>query len=83
MVFTSTTEISRKGSKAFIENEYATVLHNNTDIWMIIGWKLYEKLRDSHILEDLLEDIEIEANKESLQKQIKESIASGHSDLVI
>ena len=59
-MFTTTTEISRKGSKAFKDIDYATVLHNNNDIGMTIGWALYERLRDSWVLQDMLEDMEME-----------------------
>jgi len=83
MVFISTTEIARKGSKAFQGIDYATVLHNNKDIGMIIGGDLYKKLAESHYFDDLLEDMEMEANREVLQKSLQESADSGSSDLVI
>ena len=47
MQFTSTTELARKGSKTFKEIEYATVLHNNKDIGMVIGWELYKKIQQN------------------------------------
>lgn len=83
MIFTSTTEIARKGSRAFSGIQYATVLHNNKDIGMIVGGELYERIKESHYFDDLLEDIEIEANKDVLQKQMQDSLESGLSDLVI
>ena len=83
MDFTSTTEIARKGSKTFQEFDYATVLHNNKDIGMVIGWALYQKIKNSHHFEDLIEDMEIEANRGALQKQLQESADSGVSHLVI
>lgn len=83
MDFTSTTELARKGSKAFQGITYATVLHNNKDIWMVIWGDLYQKIKESEILEDLLEDIEIEMNREKLQAEWTRSANSGLSDLVI
>lgn len=83
MEFTSTTELTRKGSKAFQGVNYATVLHNNKDIGMIVAGDLYQKLKDSHYFDDLMEDIEIETNREKLQKQFQESANSGLSDLVL
>ena len=50
---------------------------------MVIWGELYEKIKDSHYFDDLLEDIEIEVNREKLQKQFQESANSGLSDLVI
>ena len=83
MNFTSTTDIARKGSKTFSEFNYATVLHNNKDIGMVVGGALYQKIKNSHYFEDLLEDMEIEANRETLQKKLQESAESGMSDFVI
>jgi hypothetical protein len=84
MQFTSTTELARKGSKTFKEIEYATVMHNNKDIGMVIGGALYQKIQaHPYFFEDLLEDIEIEQNREVLQKKLQESLESGLSDLVI
>lgn len=83
MDFTSTTDLARKGSKAFQGINYATVLHNNKDIGMIVGGDLYQKLKDSYYFDDLMEDIEMDLNREKLQKQMQESANSGLSDLVI
>ena len=84
MRFTSTTELARKGSKTFSEIEYATVLHNNKDIGMVIGWALYQKIQaHPYFFEDLLEDIEMKQNREVLQKKLQESHESWFSDLVI
>lgn len=83
MDFTSTTELARKGSKAFQGINYATVLHNNKDIGMIVWGELYKKLLESEVLEDLLEDIEIEMNREKLQADWTRSANSWLSDLVI
>ncbi len=84
MQFTSTTEIARKGSKTFSEIEYATVLHNNKDIGIVIGGALYQKIQaHPYFFEDLLEDMEMEQNREVLQKKLQESLESGLSDLVI
>lgn len=83
MDFTSTTEIARKGSKTFSEFNYATVLHNNKDIGIVVGWALYQKIKNSRYFDDLLEEMEIEANREVLQKTLQESAESGMSDFVI
>jgi hypothetical protein len=83
MDFTSTTEIARKGSKTFQEFNYATVLHNNKDIGMVVWWALYQKIKNSHYFDDVLEDMEMDMNREKLQKEFIESSNSGPSDLVI
>jgi len=83
MDFTSTTELARKGSKAFQGINYATVLHNNKDIGMIVWGDLYKKLKDSYYFDDLIEDMEIEMNRSVLDKRWKESLESGPSDLTI
>ena len=70
MNFTTTTEIARKGSKVFTNLNYATVLNNNTDIWMIIWWDLYKLILEKWIISDLLEDIEMNKNSTNLKKAI-------------
>ena len=59
MQFTSTTELARKGSKTFKEIEYATVLHNNKDIGMVIGWDLYKKIQQNpYVFESCIRNLQ-------------------------
>ncbi len=83
MQFTTTTEIARKWSKIFQDCTYATVLNNNTDIWMIIWKDLYKLIMEKWILDDLIEDLEMKQNSEKLIEKYNESSNSGLSSLVI
>lgn len=83
MQFTTTTEIARKWSKIFQDCTYATVLNNNTDIWMIIWWDLYKMIAEKWILDDLLEDLEMLKNSKFLKEKYVKSVESGLSNLVI
>lgn len=83
MVFVSATELSRKWSKAFEWINYSTVLFNNEDIGMIIGSDLARKLRESGILEEYLEEMEIENNRSSLEKHWSSPESNNLSDFVI
>lgn len=83
MNYTTTTAISRAWSKAFENINYATVLNNNNDIWMIIGWDLYKTIIKRWIIEDLMEDIEMEKNEKKLKAKYQKSSESGVSKLVI
>ncbi len=53
----STTELSRKGKKAFDGLLYSTVLYNNKDIGMIIGKELADALEDSGVLQQVREEL--------------------------
>lgn len=77
MDFTSTTELARKGSKTFSEYNYATVLHNNKDIGMVVWGALYQKIKDSQYFDDIIEDIEMEMNSEVLEKRWSEALSEG------
>lgn len=57
MNFTTTTEIARKGSKAFNIKDYSLVLNNNKNIWLIIWEELWKALIDSGILQQLREEL--------------------------
>lgn len=46
-------------------------------------FKYYQKIKNSRYFDDLLEEMEIEANREVLQKTLQESAESGMSDFVI
>jgi len=83
MHFTTTTEIARKWSKVFDNLTYATVLNNNTDIWMLIWTDLYKLMMEKWILEDLLEDLEMSKNQEYLKQKYQDSVDSWISNLVI
>ena len=83
MVFVSATELSRKWSKIFEWVDYSTVLANNEDIGMIIGWDLARKLRDSWILEELLEEMTIENNRDSLEKHWSSKETNTPSDYIV
>ncbi len=83
MQFTTTTEIARKGSKIFKNYTYATVLNNNIDIWMLIWTDLYKLMMEKWIIDDLVEDLEMNKNKEKLQEKYKNSANSWLSNLVI
>lgn len=83
MQYTTTTEIARKGSKIFQNYSYATVLNNNTDIWMIIWWDLYKLIIEKWILDDLLEDLEIANNSAILKEKYLKSSNSWLSTLSI
>lgn len=83
MIFTTTTEIARKWSKAFDWLTYATVLNNNTDIWMIIWWELYKLIQERWIIEDLIEDMEMKKNQKKLKKKYSDSIESGLSSFKV
>ncbi len=83
MYFTTTTEIARKGSKVFSNYKYATVLNNNTDVWMIIWTDLYKYMMEKWVIEDLLEELEIFKNKNKLKEKYQDSMDSWSSNLVI
>lgn len=57
MKFTTTTEIARKGSKIFQTYDEAIVLHNNKNIWLLLGWDLAQALLDSWVLQQLREEL--------------------------
>jgi len=83
MDFTTTTEIAKKGSKAFPKDDYKVVLSNNKNIWMLIWGRLSEALLKSRVLDDIIEDLEIEMNTQKLQWELKKSKTSGLSSLSI
>ena len=83
MDFTTTTEIAKKGSKAFPKDDYKVVLNNNKNIGMLIWSRLSEALLKSRILDDIIEDLEIEMNTEKLKAEMIESSSSWKSSLSI
>ncbi len=83
MDFTTTTEIAKKGSKAFPKDDYKVVLNNNKNIGMLIWSRLSEALLKSRVLDDIMEDLEIEMNAEKLKAEMLESSSSWKSSLSI
>jgi len=67
MKFTTTTEIARKGSKVFKEYDEAIVLHNNKNIWLLLGWKLAQAVLDSGVLQQIREELWELNDKETVE----------------
>ncbi|MDD5770433.1 MAG: hypothetical protein PHE25_05685 [Candidatus Gracilibacteria bacterium] len=67
MHFTTTTEIARKGSKAFNIKDYSFVLNNNKNIGLIIGEELGKALIDSGVLQQLREELWELNDKETVE----------------
>lgn len=67
MNFTTTTEIARKWSKIFKTYDEAIVLHNNKNIWLLLGWDLANALLDSWILQQLREELWEIQDKETVE----------------
>ncbi|MCP4524256.1 MAG: hypothetical protein GY828_08625 [Candidatus Gracilibacteria bacterium] len=57
MDFTTTTEISRKGSKIFEQHDEAIVLHNNKNIGLLLGGELANAVLESGVLQQLREEL--------------------------
>ena len=55
--YTSTTELARKGRKAFEWLTYSTVMCDNKDIWMIVWKDLARALEDSGVLQQIREEL--------------------------
>jgi len=67
MKFTTTTEISRKGSRLFKElKQEAIVLHNNKNIWLVLGWELAQAVLDSGIIQQIREELWELQDKETI-----------------
>ena len=83
MQFTTTTEIARKGSKIFQENTESIVLVNNKPIWALLSYKIYEKLKSSWYLDEVINSIN--ADKKDyiiwLQKNLEEWNDEIHDNL--
>ncbi len=56
MQFTTTTQIARKWSKIFEIHNEAIVLSNNKPVWAILNYKIYERLKSSWYLDEVIQD---------------------------
>lgn len=58
MQFTTTTEIARKWSKIFKEFDESIVLANNKPVWALLSYKIYEKLKSSWYLDEVIHSLD-------------------------
>lgn len=71
MNFTTTTKLAREWSKAFKNLNYAVVLHNNTDIGMVIWKELSRALQDSWVLDQIRQELWELNDKETVDSVMK------------
>ena len=83
MDFTTTTEIARKGSKIFKDIDEVIVLSNNKPLWALLSYKLYEKLKESWVLEEAKLSLENESVDHNLllEQNLSEWNDQAHDNL--
>jgi len=67
MQFTTTTEISRKGSKAFSWNKETIILNNNKMLGLYLPWELWQAILDSWVITQIREELWELNDKETLE----------------
>ncbi len=77
----TTTQMQQKIGQIADSIETTPYIVTNRGMGKIILLPYYDGCDE--IIEDYMEDYEIWKNREKLQKEMKESLASGRSDLVI
>lgn len=60
MKFTTTTEIARKWSKIFKTYDEAIILANNKPVWAFLNYRIYEKLKSSWYLDEIIHSLELD-----------------------
>ncbi len=67
MEFTTTTEISRKGSKAFSKTKETIILNNNKMLGLYLPAELWKAILDSWIIHQLREELWELNDKETVE----------------
>lgn len=85
MQFTTTTEIARKLSKIFQIHNEAIVLANNKPIWALLTYKIYEKLKSSWYLDEVIHSLDTYEKDylNGLQKNLEEWSDDKHDNLFV
>ena len=67
MQFATTTEISRKGSKAFSWTKEIIILNNNKMLGLYIPWELWQAILDSWVINQIREELWELNDKETVE----------------
>ncbi len=67
MEFTTTTEISRKGSKAFSQTKETIILNNNKMLGLYLPAELWQAVLDSWIINQIREELWELNDKETVE----------------
>jgi len=67
MQFATTTEISRKGSKAFSWTKETIILNNNKMLGLYIPWELWQAILDSWVINQIREELWELNDKETVE----------------
>ena len=67
MQFTTTTEISRKGSKAFSWTKETIILNNNKMLGLYLPWELWQAILDSWVITQIREELWELNDKETVE----------------
>lgn len=83
MQFTTTTEIARKGSKIFETHSESIVLANNKPVWALLSYKIYEKLKSSWYLDEIINSLNLDEKDYIiwLEKNLEEWNDEKHDNL--
>ncbi len=81
MDFTTTTNLARNGKKEF-DHGIKVVMYNNKDIWLVVGKDFYEAMKNSGMIEQLMEEMR-EANDPTTVNLLKKDEINDRSDAIL
>ena len=81
MDFTTTTNLARNGKKEF-DHGIKIVMHNNKDIWLVVGKDFYEAMKDSGMIEQLREEMR-EATDPTTVNLLEKDVNNDRSDAIM